>query len=215
MAPLMTMCMARSSLQLPEVSEVTYYVVAEDDSSAVTTDPDDAPTTTFTYTVGYETPEIYINEFMASNDVCCTDDYGDNDDWVELYNAESYDVSLSGMYLTDDLTDPTQYMIGDTIIPAGGFIVFWCDDETEQGICHTNFKLGASGEEIGLFDTDAHGNVDIDSLTFGEQDDDVSYGLYPDGVDNWIYFETPTPGSSNIVDYMCGDVNASTGIDIV
>ena len=32
------------------------------------------------------TPEITINEVMASNSTACADTFGEFDDWVELYN---------------------------------------------------------------------------------------------------------------------------------
>jgi hypothetical protein len=36
----------------------------------------------------------------------------------------------------------------------------------------------------------------VDTLTFGEQSDDVSYGRYPDGSDTWQLMN-PTPGAAN------------------
>lgn len=184
----------------PQVDQTTvsYYLQAEDDSSAVITDPADAPTSTYSYTVGYIRPSIFINEFMADNDNVVQDEVGDYDDWLELYNAGDEAVNLEGMYLTDDLADPTQWQIPDTTIPAGGFLLFWADDEEGEGPLHTNFKLGAGGEELGLFDTDANANLAIDTLTFGEQTTDISYGRYPDGEDFWMFFSYATPGSSNV-----------------
>ena len=54
---------------------------------------------------------LFINEFMADNDSIVPDEYGQYDDWLEIYNAGSTAVDLGGMYLTDDLTDPTKHMI--------------------------------------------------------------------------------------------------------
>ncbi len=36
----------------------------------------------------------------------------------------------------------------------------------------------------------------VDTLTFGEQSDDISYGRYPDGSDTWQLMN-PTPGAAN------------------
>ncbi|MDN5354963.1 MAG: hypothetical protein PWQ09_1719, partial [Candidatus Cloacimonadota bacterium] len=44
---------------------------------------------------------------------------------------------------------------------------------------------------------DVDGTTIIDSLTFGEQTSDVSYGRLPDGSDTWQFFDVPTPGESN------------------
>jgi len=148
------------------------------------------------------TPTLVINEFMASNnsDSNIHDPYGDYDDWIEIYNNSDANIDLGGMYLTDDLGNPTKWQIptgypSETTVPADGFIVFWADDETTEGHLHTNFKLSGSGEEIGLFDTD--GNTPIDTIAFGEQATNISYGRYPDANDNWRFFPTPTPAADN------------------
>jgi hypothetical protein len=139
---------------------------------------------------------IYINEFMASNDTTIADpDFGDYSDWIELYNDGDLDIDISGYYLTDDLTDTTKWQVPEgVIVPAHGFLLIWADDEDTLGQApHTNFKLSSGGEQIGLFDPE--GTI-VDSITFGEQQTDVSYGRYPDGSDNWT-FMTPTPGEPN------------------
>ena len=104
---------------------------------------------------------LFINEFMASNssESGIKDPQNGYDDWIEIYNLGDTAVNMAGMYLTDDLANPTKYHIpsgysSQTTIPAGGFVVFWADEETAEGPLHANFKLSGSGEEIGLFDTD-------------------------------------------------------------
>ena len=51
--------------------------------------------------------QLYINEFMASNDAAYPGPQGDYPDWIEIYNAGSEDVMLGGYYLYDaiDLAD--------------------------------------------------------------------------------------------------------------
>ena len=143
---------------------------------------------------------LYINEFLASNDTFCTDEFGGYDDWVEIYNAGSEAVDIGGMYITDDLTETTKWQIpthspDSTTIAPGGFLVLWCDKESEQGILHVELKLSGGGEQIGLYASD--GETAIDTLTYGEQTADISYGRLPDGSDTWQLFTTPTPGNSN------------------
>ncbi len=53
--------------------------------------------------------------------------------------------------------------------------------------------MSAGGEKIGLYD----GTVFVDSITFGEQSINISYGRYPDAGSAWYFFPTPTPGSAN------------------
>ena len=134
-------------------------------------------------TAGLVSPApIRINEFLADNDTVIADEQGEYDDVLELYNAGATSVDLGGMYLTDDLGDPTKFRITDTItLPPGGLILFWADDSPEQGIYHANFALSKAGESIGLFDTDANGNAPVDTYSFGGQATDVSEGRCPDG----------------------------------
>jgi hypothetical protein len=54
---------------------------------------------------------LFINEFMADNDNIVADEHGDYDDWIEIYNSEPTAIDLGGMYLTDDLSEPTKWMI--------------------------------------------------------------------------------------------------------
>jgi len=67
--------------------------------------------------------QLYINEFMASNDQTITDDFGDYEDWIEIYNASTNPINLLGYYLSDDLTDPMQWALPDIFIPAQGFLL--------------------------------------------------------------------------------------------
>jgi hypothetical protein len=80
-------------------------------------------------------------------------------------------------------------------IGPGEFLVFYLDDDGTQGPLHANFQLSRSGETISLVDAD--GKTIIDSITFGTQAVDVSYGRYEDGAETWGFHQSPTPGSAN------------------
>ena len=147
--------------------------------------------------------DILINEFMASNATFIEDEFGDMDDWVELYNPTNASVDIGGMYVTDDLTEPTQWQIPTnapqtTTIPAGGYLLLWFDKETNQGPLHVDAKLGASGEEIGIFAND--GTTLIDSRIFSEQFADISEGRDPNGGSDWDFYPEPTPNAANDTD---------------
>ncbi len=154
--------------------------------------------------IGITTPlfsqSLFINEFLASNNATYDDEYGEFDDWVEIYNAGSTPVDLGGMYLTDDLSNATKLQIPTgspnlTTLDAGEFFIFWFDGQPEQGIFHLDAKLKASGEQLGLWASD--GLTVIDSFTYGPQTVDISQGRQPDGSPSWNFFSTPTPGSEN------------------
>lgn len=149
-----------------------------------------------------QVPTLYINEFMASNDFFWADEFGEFEDWIEIYNPGTDSVDIGGMYITDDLANPTAWQIPDTTpdsttVEPGGFLLLWADKESEQGILHVEIKLSGDGEQIGLFSSDATNNIPIDTLTYPAQTTDISRGRNPDGSDTWEFFSTPTPGASN------------------
>lgn len=157
------------------------------------------PTSGVTTIPGVEV--LRINEVMADNDTTVEDpdEAGAFEDWIEVFNPGSTVVDLGGLYLTDDLATPTKWQVpAGVTVPAGGFVVFWADDETSQGSRHAAFKLSASGEAVGLYQSD--GITLLDSTTFGEQTTDVAIGRYPDGGATWTTMNPATPGAANRVD---------------
>lgn len=181
-----------------EQTQVRYYVMAQDNDALVSFSPPGAPTQLYGYTVNYNPPPLYVNELMANNQTTLTDpvEPGESPDWFELYNAGSTPLDLNGYYLTDDLRQLTQYQITDTlIIPAQGFLLFYADNDPEQGVEHTNFGLNNEGETLALVDKD--GLMIIDHYTFGLQGPDLSLGRLPDGSESWTKFSASTPNESN------------------
>ena len=159
-------------------------------------------------------PALVINEFMASNSSSTADPQGQYDDWIEIYNYGRGAVYVGGMYLTDNLSSPTKWQIPDTnpsqaVIPAQGYLIIWADNDTSDAGLHASFKLDADGEEIALFDSD--GATLIDSITFGEQTTDMSYGRYPDGGEYLQPFVSPSPAAVNVgvYDGLVSDVEFS------
>jgi hypothetical protein len=143
---------------------------------------------------------VVINEFLAVNEGCCTDDFDEADDWVEFYNYGEVSVDVGGMYVTDNLDRPTKFQLSSndprqTTIAPGSYLVFWFDGQPEQGALHVDFKLKGAGEELGLFAAD--GVTPIDTLGFDAQRIDVSRGRRPDGGEDWFFLPEPTPGRSN------------------
>ncbi len=147
---------------------------------------------------------VVINEFMAQNTSTIADPAdGDFDDWIELHNAGATPVDLTGFFLTDNLTNRTQFEIPPGYpIPAGGFLLVWADGETGQNLpanagLHAGFSLARAGEQIGLYSPT--GEL-VDGFSFGAQTNDVSQGRYPDASENpLIPFEEPSPGAPNFL----------------
>jgi len=147
--------------------------------------------------------QIFINEVLANNQNSITNEADQNEDWMELFNAGMEDYFLGGMYLTDDLKNPTKHQIQSSmknspLILSRGFTFFWADGDPDAGIDHLNFKLDADKEEIGLFRIMHPDTLLIDSLLFANQLPDKSYGRFPDGSAKLKEFSVLTPGESNV-----------------
>jgi len=146
---------------------------------------------------------LFINELMASNGASFADEKGEYDDWIELYNANDFPVDVSGLYITDKADKPTKYQIPqgeneETVIPAGGYMILWADEEKSEGVLHTNFKLSSSGETIGLAQVTGDEVYWIDSVTYSPLSVDLSFGRLSDGENAFVHFKNATPNASNI-----------------
>jgi len=140
---------------------------------------------------------LVINEFMAKNDSTIQDNAGNYSDWVEIYNNSGEDLSMDGFFLSDDLNNATKWAFPAISISPSGFYLVWCSADTTLGDNHSNFKLSASGEEVGLFQIIDSDTLLVDGLSFGVQTPDTSYGRETDAHPNWVFFPYPTPNSSN------------------
>jgi hypothetical protein len=137
--------------------------------------------------------DIVINELLASNTTTQSDQDGQFDDWIELYNNTSAAINLSTYYITDDATDLTQWAFPvGTTIPANGYLIIWADKDLTQVGLHANCKLSASGETLYLL----NGSTIVDQISFPAQTADISYGRYVNGTGNFI-FMTPTYSAQN------------------
>ena len=138
--------------------------------------------------------DVVINELLASNDTTKADQDGDFDDWVEIYNKGTVAVDISGYMLSDDNTELDLFVFPmGTTIAANSYIVVWADKDTDQDGYHADFKISASGETIYLADSNS---TIVDSIEFGAQNVDESYGRYPNGTGNFKVMD-PTFGAEN------------------
>ncbi len=151
-------------------------------------------------------PTLFINELMSANTVTFIDADNLPDDWIEIYNAGSEPVDLAGLFMTDDIQNPSkhQFVSGSpeiTTVPPGGFKIVWADDSLSQGPLHVNFTLPSTGGFIGLYQETNGGTgtfyVTVDSITYPQLALDKSYGREQDGELPWVIFNGATPGTSN------------------
>jgi hypothetical protein len=171
-------------------TDMQYYIYAEN-SDAVSFSPVRAEYEFYNIKI---TGNLVINEFMADNESYISDQDGDYDDWIELYNNSDEAINLNGYFLSDKGEEPYQWEFPDVTIEAGGYLVIWADSDEEQAGLHANFKLSASGETILLTNQDKEL---IDQVTFLQQSADKSTGRFPNGTGDFAIMEA-TPGAKNI-----------------
>lgn len=149
---------------------------------------------------------LYINEICTSNSVF-VDEFREQDDWFEIYNAGDSEYDLSGLYLSINKDTLGKFKIPNSsaaIIPANGYKLFWADKDPEQGPLHTNFKLPASKENtLYLSYVTVNGSdstfVIIDSVRYTHINENESYirmGEYY--APEWKVTGIPTPEKQNI-----------------
>jgi len=138
--------------------------------------------------------QIVINELMPVNNATVTDNYGQFDDWIELYNLSGSETDLSGYYLSDSKNNLSKWQIPQgTFIQGSGYLIIWADKDTTQMGLHTNFKLSSSGENVVLSKPDL---TIIDKVSFPAQTQELTYSRIPNGTGSFIW-HTPTFDKSN------------------
>jgi hypothetical protein len=153
-----------------------------------------APTSTATFTAA-STPTLRINEVLANNTRIAN--AGTYPDIIELFNAGTTAIDLTGKSLSDDPVLPRKFVFAaGTSIPAGGYLVVYADASTSTPGLHTGFSLDSEGDQVRLYDTTAAGGVLLDSIAFGFQAPDFSISRTGSGANIWT-LTTPTPAAAN------------------
>jgi hypothetical protein len=141
-----------------------------------------------------ETPRILINELLPKNSQHGSDQDGEFDDWIELYNPADEDQDISGYYLTDSKKDLTKWKFPvGTTIGSKSYLIVWADGDTTQVGLHTNYKLSADGENVVLLTPDQQViNIVEYPATLQEQ----SWARKPNATGNFTW-SVPTFNKSN------------------
>ena len=143
---------------------------------------------------------VRINE-VSADDGIYVNDYFKRKDWVELYNTTSEPIDVEGMYLIKGSKNPKKYEItkgvttANTIIPAHGYLIIWCDKEAPLVQLHATFDLDNDGDELRLMAADESWT---DLFTFPAHKSDQTVGRYPDGASDIFVMNVPTIAKANI-----------------
>lgn len=141
--------------------------------------------------------EVVINEIMQSNIDCIMDDLNEfPDSWVELYNAGSTSVNLSGYKLGESRDVNEAYTLPSYSLAAKARKLVYCDKTDENKNWHAPFRLeSGKGCTLYLF----KGTEIVDSIPELKKQPapNIAYGRKTDGAEEWGYQYRPTPNAAN------------------
>jgi len=145
--------------------------------------------------------QIVINEYSAANYDGFNDNYGENEDWFELYNASLFPINLNGYYVSDKNNNLTKWQFtSDVNINPNEHIVIYCSgrNEINGGGIHTNFKLHQTKGNEWIILTDPDGTTIIDSVFVKPCLTNSSRGRLNYSDNSKGVFINPSPANINI-----------------
>lgn len=142
----------------------------------------------------YFDDDVYISEVYA---------FGDELDWVEIYNGSGDSIDLSGWHLTDDLDDPMKFEFKHKDLMPGEYYVIEASSHTSlQNDSVAKFGISISGKTLYLID--AEGGV-RDIFKTGMMDGSASSGRIEGNTEIYrVFFTVSTPGAKNSSSYITG-----------
>ena len=134
---------------------------------------------------------VQISEVVASNRTSPAPN-GQYLDYIELYNAGSSPVDISG-YMLSDKPDSIGYTFPQgTVLPAGGYAVCWCNKNADSAL-YGKFGISNDGtDSVYLYNS---ANVIVDRVDIPVVGTNVAYTRAADGT--WQRFNRLTPGFEN------------------
>lgn len=148
--------------------------------------------------------QIVINEYSAANYDGYTDNYGEFEDWMELYNSGAAAINLNGYYLSDKSDNLTKFQINNPInIAPNDHLMVYASGRSEVNAnnIHTSFKITQTkGNEWWIL-TDPDGVTVVDSLFVRPALTNQSRGRITDGGTNWGVFDNASPNGNNVGGY--------------
>ena len=113
-------------------------------------------------------------------------------DWIEVTNAGTESVDISGMHLSDREGEGRYAFPEGTVLAPGGYVVVWCSGDDTMGPEYAPFRLAKQGGETVIL-SDAYGSA-LDRIQLPFLMDDTSYARISG---EWTVTDRPTPGFEN------------------
>lgn len=136
---------------------------------------------------------VCISEAMPQNKSVLPDENGAYSDWIELHNPTAEAIDLAGWSLTDDATQPRQFVFPSAVLEPGACMILFADKtnriDSANGVFHLPFSIKKEGESLRLFDSRTHL---VSVLHVPRLAENQSFGLNEAGQPTVL--DVPTPG---------------------
>ena len=134
---------------------------------------------------------VFLNEFMPrpASDWNGSGVADRGDEYIELYNANAFDVDLSGWILDGGESSGAQpYTLPPgTLLPGQRHLLLFGSA--------TGLELDDNGGALRLLSPDG---VEVESASYAAVGDDVAYSKTVDGGSQWTTGYPPSPGAANL-----------------
>ena len=146
--------------------------------------------------------QLVFNEIMIGN-IDQYIDYSYNyGAWAEIYNPTLLNISLDGLYITDNEAEPRKFRLpaGTGVIKGKGYKVLYFDHNSADGTFgdtankQIRFKLDNSGGTLYLYD---QSGKQLTSADYPECITRCSWARKQDGGEEWSWTGEPTLASTN------------------
>lgn len=138
-------------------------------------------------------PMVVVNEVLSSSIAPAVDA-------IELYNPTTSAIDISNWFLSDSRTMLQRYQIpSNTIIPAGGYLVFDESDFNSSGTIADFALSSTNGDDVYLIQAEPDGTLlkFIDDVEFGAAAPGVPLARVPNGTGPLVPTVNLTLGTSN------------------
>ncbi len=156
--------------------------------------------------------DLIITEIQSANIDQYLDPSWNYGAWVELYNPTSTSVTLTGCWVSDDVSNLEQVHITEPMaVPAGGYKNLWFDHYDKYSPKQVNMKLDQEGGTIYI--TSDEGVV-IAQADYPEAVARCSWARTSLDGDTWSWTSTPTPEAANDGSTWCTERLSAPVVDL-
>ena len=137
----------------------------------------------FFFYIVVQAQTIKINEVVSSNSEY-TDEDGDTPDWFELHNSGSEDISLDGLFISDDLDELDKWVFPNIILAPDKYLLVWASKKNRSSLAYPRTLIN-QGDVFKYLTPSSELNSNWNSLSFDDSNwaESASGFGYGDGDD--------------------------------